>query len=414
MKIGFLVIGNEILQGKIQDANGPWLTKFLRPYGIVIHRQVITGDGLDEIQEALEFLYRQCELVICSGGLGPTPDDVTKAALGLFFKLPAPAFSEQAKEIAEANYQRFSRTLPDGHGYTLLSPGFVALSNPSGFAPGLVYSHDSRVLLAAPGVPKEFRDLLALHLPPLLESRSQRQDILFLNFRTKGIPEERIFTQLCPGLWEQLATYGKVSSLPHAYSVDVGVVLEGSAQELQAKSAEVRTIIGTSALAPYVWHVGAESLEEVILAEAGQKNLTISFAESCTGGLCAHRLTNIPGSSAVFWGGVVSYDNSIKQQLLGVQASSLAAHGAVSEVVATEMARGGQRHLGTHLCVALTGIAGPGGGSAEKPVGTVWIALASAKTVRAERFEFKGDREALKFRFSQVALFQLLDLIREH
>lgn len=411
MKFGFLAIGNEILQGKIQDANGAWLARFLAPLGTTLALQVTAGDSPEEIQSALHYLYQHCDFVICSGGLGPTPDDLTKASLGSFFGSAAPAFSPEARAIAEVHYQRFGRVMPDGHGYGFLPPGFTALDNPSGFAPGLFYQQNERRILAAPGVPKEFRDLLNKHLPPFFQK--QGQQLVMLNFRTKGIPEEKIFSELCPGLWDKLARYGSVSSLPHSYSVDVGVTLQGEAAQLTDAIKAVRDLIYHSPLASHVWHEGPESLEEVIVREASLKKLRFGFAESCTGGLCASRITNVSGASQVFWGGVVSYDNSVKTKLLSVKAETLQQNGAVSQATAEAMALGARQQLGVDLAIALTGIAGPGGGSVEKPVGTVWVGMADESGASARRYEFKGDREALKYRFSQVALFHLLDQIRE-
>lgn len=412
MKIGFLAIGNEILHGKIQEANGPWLATFLRQYGLSLTAQVNCSDSPEDIQDSLKFLYEHCAFVICSGGLGPTPDDVTKIALANFFNKGPIQVSSQAKLVAQEHYRRFDRELPEGHGYGFLPKDFVALHNPSGFAPGLLLQEKEHLLLAAPGVPKEFRDMLMSHLPKLVALHS-KEDLVFLNFRTKGIPEEKIFNELCPGLWERLATFGSVSSLPHPYSVDVGITLRGSAEELKVSESEIHDIIKNSPLKPHIWSVGLVSLEEIIIKEAAQKNLTFSFAESCTGGLCASRITNFSGSSQVFWGAVVSYDNSVKENVLGVSVDSLSQFGAVSEIVAKQMADGVRNKLNTQLSVSLTGIAGPGGGTTEKPVGTVWIGLSNGKNTKAHKFQFKGDREALKYRFSQVALFHLLDLIRD-
>lgn len=412
MKIGFLAIGNEILHGKINEANGPWLAKFLRQYGQALEAQVNCSDSAEDIQNSLNFLYQNCTHVICSGGLGPTPDDVTKMSLATFFKKGPLQESSQARLVAEEHYRRFERELATGHGYGYLAKDFVALHNPSGFAPGLFIQENEKTLLAAPGVPKEFRDMLSFHFSKLI-STQVNENLLFLNFRTKGIPEEKIFNEICPGLWDKLAAFGSVSSLPHAYSVDVGITLKGSAEKIKNDEKKIRDIIDNSALVPHIWSVGLESLEEIIIKEAAEKKITFSFAESCTGGLCSSRITNFSGSSAVFWGSIVSYDNSVKENVLGVSAKSLKEFGAVSEIVAMEMAFGVKAKLKTHLALSLTGIAGPGGGTPEKPVGTVWIGLENGIETTAKKYQFKGDRETLKFRFSQVALFHLLDLIRD-
>lgn len=411
MRIAFLAIGNELLQGKITDANGPWLTKFLRPLNSQLVLMLQVGDSFPEIHAALNYLYQNADLVICSGGLGPTPDDVTKEALGDFFGRGKPRPSSAARAVAQKNYDRFERLLPEGHGYGFLPDGFVPLDNPGGMAPGLWYSEGKRHLLAAPGVPKEFRDLLRSHLPQHLRTNGDQVSELLI-FRTKGLPEEKIFGEICPGLWKQLEAYGSVSSLPHAFSVDVGVAVNGTKAEVEKARTEVRQLIYSSALQPHIWHEGPESLEELIILEASAKGVSVALAESCTGGLVASRLTNVPGSSAVLLGGVVAYDNAVKERVLGVDSELLQRHGAVSEPVAQAMAEGARVKLGASIAVSTTGIAGPGGGTPQKPVGTVWVGSSSNKETRGQMYQFKGDREALKFRFSQVALFSLLDLVR--
>ncbi|MFP5458651.1 MAG: CinA family nicotinamide mononucleotide deamidase-related protein [Bacteriovoracia bacterium] len=412
MRIGMLVIGSELLQGKISDANTPWFAQFLRSWNLTLDQALISHDTPAALAAALGQLSRDCDLIICSGGLGPTADDITKLVIGDFYGRPLTT-TPGMRAVARGNYQRQGRELAPEHPYNFAPEGFQLLDNPSGFAPGLFYSHQGRTLLAFPGVPKEFRDMLSAHFPRLVAPLLPQQGLLSLRtFRTRGVPEEKIFFELCPGLWEKLEAFGAVSSLPQIMGVDVGVSVRASDQiELDEKILAVREAIQTSPLAPYVWHEGAESLEELIVARAQSKQMTVSFAESCTGGLCSHRLTNISGSSQVFWGSVVSYDNSVKQNILDVREESLKRFGAVSEEVAKEMALGVRTKLGTDVGISLTGIAGPGGGSELKPVGTVWIGIATKETLVAKKFNFRGDRETLKLRFSQMALYELLDVV---
>jgi len=388
-----------------QDPNGHWLAQFLRRWNLRLSYQLTTGDAPAGIRAALDFLYANCEVVVCSGGLGPTPDDLTKQVLADLFGKTVKA-SLSARSCAEANYRRLGREHAPGHGYGHLPEDFIPLDNPAGFAPGLWFEANRYALLAAPGVPKEFREMVADHWPRLLGERlAHLPPVTLLNFRTRGVPEEKIFGELCPGLWDTLAAYGEVSSLPHAMGVDVAVTLSGD-------PAPVRALILQSPLAPHIWHEGFESLEEVIVAEATSRGLTFGFAESCTGGMCAHRITNVPGASRVFWGSVVAYDNSVKHGILSVDEAILSAHGAVSAETALAMAQGARRRLGTDVTVALTGIAGPGGGTPEKPVGTIWLGVADAAGEQTRTYAFRGDRETLKLRFSQAGLHALLDALR--
>jgi nicotinamide-nucleotide amidase len=398
-----LIIGTELLQGKITDANTVWMAQYLRPWNLRLRMTLTVSDEHQDIQAALSMLYHHCDGVICSGGLGPTADDITKNSLGIFFG-KAIAANPQARRVAEDNYARFERVLAPGHGYGHLPEEFEALNNPSGFAPGLWYEEEHRFLLAAPGVPKEFRDMVSDAFPRKVSPKlADTKNLTLLNFRTRGVPEERIFQELAPGLWDQLSRYGSVSSLPHVLGVDIGITV--ATGDVQA----VQDIIHQSPVAPHVWHEGFESLEELIVQRATARGLTFGFAESCTGGLCSHRITSVPGSSRAFWGSVVSYDNSVKTKLLHVQETTLAQHGAVSEASACEMAAGAREALKTALAISLTGIAGPDGGSTDKPVGTVWVGVASEAGVSARRHAFKGDRETLKLRFSQIALYTLLE-----
>jgi nicotinamide-nucleotide amidase len=406
MRIGMLIIGTELLQGKITDANTVWMAQYLRPWNLRLHMTLTVPDDHDAIQAALTMLSQHCDGVICSGGLGPTADDITKTSIGVFFGKTLGA-NTQARSIAEKNYARFERILAPDHGYGYLPADFEALNNPSGFAPGLWYEEKQCCLLAAPGVPKEFRDMISEAFPLKLAPKIlTTQKLRLLNFRTRGVPEEKIFQELAPGLWERLAAFGNVSSLPHVLGVDIGVTVEDKHVDA------IQNIVHQSPLAPHVWHEGFESLEELIVQKASALGITFGFAESCTGGLCSHRMTNVAGSSQVFWGSVVSYDNSIKVNLLHVKETTLAKYGAVSEATACEMAKGAQQALKTTLAISLTGIAGPGGGSTEKPVGTVWVGIATESGVGAKKFEFRGDRETLKLRFSQIALYTLLDHLK--
>lgn len=407
MRLGMLIIGTELLQGKITDANTVWMAQYLRPWNQRLQMTLTVPDEHQAIQASLAMLYQHCDGVICSGGLGPTADDITKNSLGIFFAKPVQA-NAQARAVAETNYQRFERPLAPDHGYGFLPDDFEALNNPSGFAPGFWYEEQQRFLLAAPGVPKEFRDMISEAFPLKIAPKIvTTQKLTLLNFRTRGVPEERIFQELAPGLWDQLSQFGSVSSLPHVLGVDIGITVEDK------NVSAIQKIIQQSPVAPHVWHEGFDSLEELIVKKARARGLTFGFAESCTGGLCSHRMTNVAGSSQVFWGSVVSYDNSIKTNLLHVKATTLAQHGAVSEATACEMASGARQALKTSLAISLTGIAGPGGGGPEKPVGTVWVGIATESGLSAKKFEFRGDRDTLKLRFSQIALYTLLDVLKD-
>jgi nicotinamide-nucleotide amidase len=411
MKAGFLIIASEVLNGKISDVNNQALALYLRKFHVELEKTVIIKDSVESIHKALKDLLEECDLIITSGGLGPTKDDLTKEAIGSFFGKRL-LFSEEAMKIAETNYSRFSRPYPGkDHGYSWLPEGFVALDNPTGFAPGLFFESSGKFLLCGPGVPREFRGILETHLERLVLSKMKSTEMFRLvNIRTKKIPEEKIFGEVDPGLWEKLEAYGSVSSLPMYLGVDVGVKIFGkSAAELDQKEKEIYSIIENSPLRPAVWHFGMESLEEVILKKAREKNLTFGFAESASGGLCSHRMTAIAGSSRSFMGSVVSYDNSVKKNVLGVSEKTITEFTEVSQMTAEEMANGARKILGVDVAVSITGIAGPGGGSPERPVGYGCVGVSTKAATHTFETKLFGDREQLKYRFSQLVLMTLLE-----
>lgn len=415
MKTGFLIIASEVLNGKITDVNNQALARFLRPFSIEIEKTIIVKDSIEEIHRALRDLSDHCDLIITSGGLGPTRDDLTKEALGLYFGKKT-SFSAEALRIAEKNYEKFGREFPGReHGYCFLPEGFKALNNPTGFAPGLFFEGNGKFIFSAPGVPREFRGMLEEHLEELI-LRKNRSGILFrfINIRTKRVPEEKIFGEVDTGLWDKLASFGEVSSLPNYLGVDVGVKISGrNSDDLDQKEKEILAIIEQSPIKSSVWHIGLESIEELILGKAKALNISFGFAESATGGLCAHRITSVSGSSQSFMGSVVSYSNGVKAGVLGVQDSTLKKHSEVSLEAAREMAEGARKVLNVDVAVSITGVAGPHGGTPERPVGHVCVGVSSK--LGTESFEAKlfGDREQLKFRFSQQVLMTLLETMEK-
>jgi nicotinamide-nucleotide amidase len=415
MKTGFLIIASEVLNGKITDVNNQALARFLRPYSIEIEKTVIVKDSVPAIHKALKDLLEECDLVVTSGGLGPTRDDLTKDALGTFFGKKT-FFSEEAFQIAQKNYEKFGRPFPGReHGYCFLPEGFKALNNQTGFAPGLFFEEKGKYIFSGPGVPREFRGILEEHLEQLVLSQSKPGEFFrFVNIRTKRVPEEKIFGEVDPTLWDKLEAYGDVSSLPNYLGVDVGVKITGkSSFDLDQKEKEILAIIDQSPVKGSVWHIGLESIEEIILMKAKDLNVKFGFAESATGGLCAHRMTSVSGSSQSFMGSVVSYSNDVKKNVLAVDPSTIEKHSEVSPEAASEMAEGARKILNVDIAVSVTGIAGPGGGSMEKPVGYVCVGVSSKLGTDSVEARLFGDREQLKFRFSQLVLMTLIETMEK-
>jgi nicotinamide-nucleotide amidase len=412
MKIGLLIIGNEILEGKISDANTRQLSLFLKEHHLELSTALAVTDQEATIHYGLKTLFSTCDVIVTSGGLGPTKDDLTKEAIASFLGRTI-SYSEESYSIALKNYERFNRPFAGKeHGYCFLPEGFLPLDNSTGFAPALFAEHLGKYLLCGAGVPKEFKSLLEDHFLSLMAPKfpSNHHLIESITIKTKKIPEEKIFGEVDPILWDQLSSLGNVSSLPTTMGVDIGVKIKAeNPKELAEKKKKVLAIFENSPLKPNIWQIGNLSLEEYIVGMANKKKITFGFAESCTGGLCSHRITNIAGSSQTFLGSIISYTESVKQKMLNVEASTLKNHGAVSVQTASEMASGLSQQIKSKIAISITGIAGPTGGTPEKPVGTVCFGVTNNGRTQTHSAHFPGDREQLKLRFSQAALFYLLE-----
>lgn len=413
MKIGFLIIASEVLDGKISDLNTKILADFLRIKNLEIYESQVCRDVKELILSSLTNLSKNCDLIITSGGLGPTKDDITKETLGTFYGKKL-IFNDKAEKISEENYKRFDRPFPGkDHGYCYLPEDFVPLSNSTGFAPGFYFEQNEKMIFSGPGVPREFRSMLVDHLSPWLEKKFNRNEILdHVIARTKNVPEEKIFNEVDPTLWRKLEAFGDVSSLPILMGVDVGVKLKASSNdEMAEKVKAVKEIFENSPIRENIWHFGTESIEEKIVTLANQKKIRFGFAESATGGLCSHRITSISGSSQCFMGTVVCYDEKIKEHVLGVKKETLDKHTAVAQETALEMAQGLLEKFNVDIAISITGYAGPGGGNDKYPVGGVCIGRALRKSERnkVNDYVLKGDREILKQRFSQAVMYALLE-----
>lgn len=410
MKIGLLIIASEVLDGKITDLNTFYLTEYLRRHHFELKASLAVRDTDEEIKNGLDYMLSQCDVVVTSGGLGPTKDDLTKESLGSYFNLTS-GYSKEAHDVASENYSRLKRDFPGKeHCYSFLPNGFIPLKNSAGFAPGFFYRTKDKFILSAPGVPREFKAMIEDYFPSHIFNHFPTLGFIeAVNIRTKRVPEEKIFGEVDPSLWDKLSNIGEVSSLPIILGVDIGIKIKALSEiELASKKESVLKIIENSPVKPHVWHIGHESVEKVIVDLGIKKKFTFGFAESATGGLCSSRITNVAGSSTPFFGSVVCYDTSVKENVLRVSSKTIDEHTAVSEITAKEMASGIAKLLQVDFGIAITGYAGPGGGTLTEPVGTVYIGCFARGQVSAERYQFTGDREQLKNRFAQMALMTLL------
>jgi nicotinamide-nucleotide amidase len=417
LNVSMIVIGDEILSGRTVDLNGSWLSKFLFQKGLNLFALRFIRDDKDEINKALTSSLSESDIVITSGGIGPTLDDKTKKTIADYFHKKIIERQDVALIVTE-NYKQFGRPWNPSHNhYHYFPEDFIATNNPNGLAPGIVYFEalDRKLIMSAPGVPREFSEMVTCEFLPLIENffPHRFQENYQTVIRTKGVPEEKIFFELCPTLWSELESFGKVSSLPHTIGIDIVISYNGNQALHEKKQQQINSLISQSLLSGYVWQYGNRPINEMVLEYALLHKYTFSFAESCTGGLAASKITDLPRASEVFLGGVVSYTNRAKNLLLNVSEVTLEEYGAVSFQAAIEMAAGARTQLNSDFAVSITGIAGPTGGTKEWPLGSVVIGYSSKNKNGAQTFVMPGDRIRRKDRFSEMALLLLFELMSE-
>lgn len=429
MHVEIVAIGDELLLGLTADTNSAWLARELASNGVVVDRVTTCGDDEVVILDTLRQSLFRTGAVITTGGLGPTSDDVTREAVAATFNRSL-ARDERVVAHLESVWKARGRsgTLPESNLRQALVPdGATVLHNAHGTAPGLIVEDAAAHWVAVlPGVPREMRGMFHDELLPRILERAQSESeqtvVRSATLRTTGIAESALADRLASA---SVAHEGV--SLAYIPTV-AGVDLRLTARDLTARDADRVLRDGITALrdrvGDFAYAEGDTDLADVVLQMSRERAMRIAVAESCTGGLLGARITRIAGSSDVFHGGIISYDNRVKRQLLGVVDSDIVEHGAVSEPVARQMAKGTRIRLGTEIGVGITGVAGPGGGSEQKPVGTVWIALDVAEGrppvprpegqpplvpfSEARVFHFGGDRDEIRQRAAQAAL----DMIR--
>ncbi|WP_412067853.1 competence/damage-inducible protein A [Rubrivirga sp. IMCC43871] len=399
-----LTVGDEILLGQIVDTNAAWLGERLAAAGVDVRRSETVGDDHGEIVRALERAYADgAAVVIVTGGLGPTHDDVTKAAVAEVFGREL-EFRPDVLDRIEARYASRGRTMPAvGRVMAEVPAGFDALPNPTGSAPGLWGEGEGRMVAVMPGVPHEMEAIAnGAVLPRLVE----RQDgvVLSRTLLTVGKGESDLSEMIDAAA--ALPDAVKLAYLPSTGHVRVRLTARGPSRDaaqadLDGAFETVRGAVGRLAFGE-----GETTLEAVVLDAFRAAGQTLAVAESCTGGTVLSRLTAIPGASAVVCGGVVAYSNAAKRDLLDVPDEHLDDHGAVSEPVALAMAAGARRRLGADVGLATTGIAGPTGGTPDKPVGTVWIAYDDGVHARAVHLKLTPNR-AVNIALSATAVLDL-------
>jgi nicotinamide-nucleotide amidase len=430
VEIELINTGSELLLGRVLNTHQQWLCRRLADLGHVVARQVAVPDTARDIRQAVREALARADLVLVTGGLGPTSDDITRDLIAQLLgkKLLR---DEQVFAHIKNYFAARQRPMPANNDVQALVPeGAVVLPNPNGTAPGLAMKIEPPVgrvprvpnqnevrdsqssslrnqwLVMLPGPPRELRPMFDDFVAPMLR-REFPPEVPFVcrTLRTGGIGESAVQEKIQPPLAALVAAGLEVGYCARVGQVDVRLTARGADAEKMARAGEavVQQIFGAN-----IYGFDDEEIEQVVVRLLTEKKKTLALAESCTGGGIANRVTNVPGASLVFLGGVVSYANSAKEQFLGVRVETLRQHGAVSEAVAREMADGARQTFGADFALAVTGIAGPTGGSAEKPVGTVFIALAGASGTVVERKWNEYEREA----FKQLTAQQALEMLR--
>jgi competence/damage-inducible protein CinA-like protein len=401
-----IAIGSELLAPDRTDTNSLWLTEKLNRLGIEVKLKTIVGDDDARLEEAIRDATRRSKVVITTGGLGPTEDDITR-------KITARALSRRLlldeNVLAEIRrrFESFGVVMPERNSrQAMVIEDAEVLPNPNGTAPGMFINHDGTAVVLLPGPPREMRPMFEHHVSERLADRAGSLRVVRRMLRVAGMGESAVDEKIAP-IYTQYDN-PVTTILFNRSEIEIHLTARGRTEKdaeelLDRLSAQIEERLGHA-----VFSFAGETMEEVVGLKLSVGGYTVSVAESCTGGLLAQRLTEVPGSSNYFIEGVVAYANDAKTRTLGVEPILLLEHGAVSAPVAEAMAEGIRKRAGTDFGLSITGVAGPGGGTEEKPVGTVFIALADEVGTEHRRLKLPGDRQLIRWRASQAAL----DLLR--
>jgi nicotinamide-nucleotide amidase len=406
MKCEIIAVGTELLLGNIVNSNARYLSEKLAELGIDVHYHIAVGDNIGRLREVIETSLKRSDIIITTGGLGPTDDDLTKdgvaEALGLKL-IP----HKQSLEKIEAYFKGADRPMPECNrkqGY--IPEGAIVLENDNGTAPGIMIEKAEKVIILLPGPPKEMMPMFISKVYDYLKVKSDFV-IRSKTLRVVGVGESTIQEKLQPIFDAQsnptIAPYAKDGEVHLRITAKCQNEIEANTklQEMEAKVADI--------LQENIYGYDEESLEYIVYKLLKAKNMTLSIAESCTGGMISGRLTNVSGVSSVFMNAIVTYSNEAKMKFINVQEKTLMEHGAVSAETAEEMAKGIMRVSGTDIGLSVTGIAGPEGGTAEKPVGLFYIGIAIGDLVENHRFYYPGSRDRIR----SIATIRALDILRK-
>lgn len=404
MTAAIVTIGDEILIGQIVNSNSAWIGAELTTVGVSVKRSLSVGDVREDILSAFELVTSEHDITIVTGGLGPTHDDITRECAAEFFGVKLVPDDSILEVVRKRFESRGIEMPPSNHSQALVPQGFEAIINALGSAPALVLEQPEKLFVILPGVPHEMKMFMTLHVLPRLSLRGGLIERAQKTLMVVGIGESSLQQKL-EGLEHFLDDTRKLAFLPSLLTLRLRITTFGP--EASNRLLEFELWIRERA-SDWIYGENDETLEEAVGRLLSQSNNSLAVAESCTGGFIAHTLTNVPGSSSYFLGGITAYSNRAKESQLGVNAATLEAHGAVSKQTAIEMAEGVRRAFGATIGISTTGILGPSGGTAEKPIGTVWLAISTEQKTLAIKQQFGNDR----LRNKERALTAALNLLR--
>lgn len=408
-----ITIGDEILIGQIVDTNSAWMAKQLNQIGMKVKQVTSVSDDAEHIIEALRLAESRADVILMTGGLGPTKDDITKVTLAKYFNMGFRRDEETLNHVTEI-FARLNRPMIDLNRRQADVPdGCTVIKNKNGTAPCMWFEERGKIFVSMPGVPFEMMYLMDDEIIPRIKSAFKLPVIYHKTILTSNIGESFLAMEI-EDIESSLPDSIKLAYLPKLGQVRLRLSSTGENEASLKAAVDFYAAQIIERIKPHVVAEEDIALEKAILNFMEQRKLTLSTAESCTGGYIAHLITQHPGCSSVYEGGAVTYSYDLKMSLLGVKTETLAKFGAVSEETVKEMAKGAIKNFKTDYAVAVSGIAGPDGGMPDKPVGTVWIAVAHAKGVVSKVFSFGNKRAQNIERSAAAALSMILNELRQH
>jgi len=412
LKGEIITVGTEILMGQITNTNAAYISNELLKLGVGVYYHSVVGDNHKRLMEVLSCSLDRADIIVLTGGLGPTGDDITRETVAELLQLPLQKDQDWESRLEKFFSQRNRPMVESNRKQALVPRGGKLLPNEKGTAPGVYLEYKNNTVVLLPGPPEEMKHVFKKQVCPLLKDKlefaGEKGVLLSRSLRIVGLGESAIEDKLQP--WLNNQDNPTIAPLAKRAEVHLRITARSKTKDEAIKLIDDKEKEISGALGDYIYGRDEEELEHVVARLLWEKEKTLAVGESCSGGLLCHRLTNVPGSSGFLLAGMVTYSNEAKMNLLEVKKDTLLDKGAVSEAVALQMAQGSRRRTGADIGISITGIAGPSGGTPDKPVGLTYLALDTQGFSFCRKYQMWGEREDIKIRVSQVAL----NLLRLH